>query len=140
MLFLDHDDTAATESLASDIAPINDVESQGDAPASVPVQPGQLPSVEEYKAQRTSTKVLGTMEIDQADNVHDQLRSIEDYKIDHEIELMSFGRKKLRCLGITSLVLVATVAIIVVPVVVIKNDSAVKLKMEKNYEDLYWVS
>jgi preprotein translocase subunit SecG len=63
------------------------------------------------------------MEIDQADNVHDQLPSIEDYKIDHEIKPMSSGRKTLRCLGISLLVLVATVAIIVVPVMLLKDDS-----------------
>jgi preprotein translocase subunit SecG len=124
MTFLDHDDAAATErSLASDITPLDDVEFQGDVPALVPVQHDQLPSIEEYKAQQTSTKVLGTIEIDQADDVHDQLPSIEDYKIDHEIKPMSSGKKTLRCLGITLLVLVATVAIIVVPVVLLKDDS-----------------
>jgi hypothetical protein len=122
MTFL-NPDIASTESLASDITPFDDVEFQGEVPVSVPVQHDQLPSVEEYKAQQTSTKVLGTMEIDQADNVHDQLPSIEDYKIDHEIKPMSSGRKTLRCLGITLLVFVATVAIIVVPVAIIKNDS-----------------
>jgi hypothetical protein len=113
---------ATTESLASDITTLADLEFQGEVPVSR--EHDQLPSsVEEYKAQQTSTKVLGTMEIDQADNVHDQLPNIEDYKVDHgDIQPISSGKKTLRCLGIALVVLVAMVAIIVVPLVIIENN------------------
>jgi hypothetical protein len=123
MTFLD-DDIASTASLASDITTLDDVEFQGQGtPAAVSQDHDQLPSVEEYKAQQTSTKVLGTMEIEQADNHHDQLPNIEDYKASHGgMEPKSSGKKTLRCLGIALVVLAATVAIIVVPVVLVAND------------------
>jgi hypothetical protein len=120
------DDIATTESLASDITTLlneDDVEFQGEVPA-VSQDHDQLPSsVEEYKAQQTSSKVLGTMEIDQADYVQDQLPNIEDYKVDHgDVTNISSGKKTLRCLGIALAVLVAMVVIVVVPWGIIVND------------------
>ena len=117
------DDIATTESVASDMTVLGDLEIQGEVPVSR--EHDQLPSsVEEYMAQQTPTKVLGTMEIDQAGNVHDQLPNIEDYKLDHGgIQSISSGKNTLRYLGIALVVLAAMVAIIVVPVVLVKNGS-----------------
>jgi hypothetical protein len=128
MTFMDDDNSTAAMSLASTTntcTTLDDVELQG----SVLHDHDQLPSVEEYKAQQqqtTTTKVLGTMEIDQADGtgtVHDQLPNIEDYKVDHDIKPISGGNKSLRCLGIASVVMVVLVTVIVVPLAIVQNDS-----------------
>jgi hypothetical protein len=108
------------ESLASTTATLDDVELQGEVP--VPQEHDQLPPVEQYKAQQTSSKVLGTMEIEQADNAHDQLPNIEEYKVDHDSEPISSRKTSLRSLGIALVVLVVMVTIIVVPLVLTKND------------------
>jgi hypothetical protein len=118
------DDIATTESLASDITTLADVEVRGEVPA-VSQEHDRLPSVEEEdKAKQISTKVLGTTEIGQADNNHDQLpKNNEDYNADRGgITSISSGKKTLRCLGIALAVLVAMVVIVVVPLVLVANN------------------
>ena len=119
MTFLE-DNIATTESLAS-ITPLADLEFQGEIPASR--EHDQRPSsVEEYKAQQTSNEALGTMEMDQAGYVHEHLPNVEDYKVDHgDIQPISFGKNTLHCLGVALVVLVAMVAIIGVPLALVKN-------------------